>query len=394
MRVSSQRLTSFSLVLGALGLVACGGHRVSLTNPAVAGAIEEAVVVRNDFFGENQLNLSRHSLDDEVRIVRFAQDSVCFHAIMRSLETERNVPRLDTPNGEIGLEVNGTHLPIAGILAAPVEQSTVTGTEYVAQGTGQYETVCTETSSNGNCMRYEEQEITTSVAVAVDHAIDIQSSILCFTNDGSITPHTSSLELHLGRAHFGFDLHDAAPEGAAWPSPTPIVAAGYEELVGSASATSGSEAPAPAPAAPTIPSDLAAIPVRTLRIVEGRDAIIEVDANGAIAVQGRTVGHIDGMIRDVNGNGLVALGNDGSVYALTPDRSHFELAAHIDGEGRLTTSDGSQLWIDRRGAAWESTPGNRPRRATAAVEGRRLTTDDRALGAILMLMAHDTLTWR
>lgn len=382
---------SVLVLLGACGPM----HRVSLSQPGVTGSIEDVAAVRNDFFAERRLNLQHGALDDSVRLIRFDASAVCFHAIMRSLAEERNVPNLESVNAELVLAVDGHEIPVSGILAAPVERSAVTGTEYVAQGTGQYETVCVETNANGYCMAYEEQEITTSVAVGVDHDIDVQSSLLCFDNGGLVTPHTSSVELRLGRAHFGFDLDGAASEGTDWARDV-IVAAGYEELLGARS--TGGEIPvAQTPAAPSLPADLAVIPVHPMRLADaGGTVAIDVDAQGVISLNGQATARIEGgVIYDRDHLAQMALGRDGSVWALAPDHTHYVIGATIDDRGRVSTADANaSMTIDRRGAIIETRDGARPRTATATFAGRIRTDDDRTLGALMVLIAHDQLHWR
>ena len=393
--MTARRLT---ILVAFVLLGACGGHRTALAHPGVTGSIDDVVAVRNDFFAERQLNLTHGALDDTVRLVRFDAEQVCFHAIMRSLETERATPDLGAPNPDLTMQANGHELAVAAVLAAPVEQTAVTGTEYVAQGTGRYETVCTETSANGSCLRYEEQEITESVAVAVDHAIRVQSSLLCFTNDGTITPHTSSVELRLGRAHFGFDLQEPGVEGASWAR-DPIIASGYEQFLGAAP-SSGGERPvqtSTASRAPSLPADLAQIPVHAMRIADARGHVaIDVDASGTITMGNQAVAQIEGgAIVDANGVAQMALGRDGSVWALGPDHAHYVVGAEIDDRGRVRSADGTlSMQVDRHGAIVETRSTGRPRTSTASFVARLRSGDDRTLAALMMLVAHDQLTWR
>jgi hypothetical protein len=385
-----------AVIVPVVLLGACGVHRTSLAHPGVTGSIEDVAVVRNDFFAERRLNLEHGALDDTVRLIRFDAEAICFHAITRSLAEERNVASLAGPSSELTMEANGHEMIVTEVLAAPVERGAVTGTEYVAQGTGQYESVCVETTSNGYCLRYEQQEITQSVAVAVDHDVNVQSSLLCFTNDGTITPHTSSVELRLGRAHFGFELVDPAPEGAAWAR-DPIVANGYAELLGVGSAGGQAPVTAQAQSAPVLPADLASIPVHPMRIADPRGRVaIEVDASGIVSMNGAAAARIEGgAIYDADGVVQMALGRDGSVWALAPDRTHYVIGATIDDRGRVSSADGAvSMTIDRRGAIVESRAGAHPRTSAASFAGRLRTDGDRTLGALLVLIGHDQLSWR
>ncbi len=396
----------------ALVMASCaGGHRTAVAHPATAGVLAPAVAIRTDRFAAQRLNLDPSALDDEIRLVRLDGSAACFDVLMRGLgeevqtgsdltmgfggrrRSEAEAIDLTRARDDVFLTAPpDVRLPPTQVIARPVAQSVAQGTEYVERDTGRTAMQCVEQSDDGECLRYEEQSITETVGVAVDHRVLVSRAILCFDHGGRITPQTSAVDLVIGRAHFGFDLTDPAAAGAAWPD-HPIVAPGYELLLSGAQRTAGGEREERALA---LPSDLSPIPVRPMRLTRADGApLFAVDASGTLEVQGRAgAGRIEaGVMRNAAGLPILALDRDGGVYLLDAEHQRLVEAARVS-EGRLVDASGKTLWVDRQGRPERQRPNARPERAEARVSPRLRTREDRVVAALLVMLAERDIAWR
>ena len=399
----------------AFALTGCGaGHRTRVAHPATSGALAEALVVRSDRFAAQGLNLDPHALDDEIRLVRLDGEAACFDVLMRGLgeeaqtstaltfgfggrrRSEEQAIDLTRARDDVFLVTSsGARLAPTNVIARPMEQAVTEGTAYVEQDTGRTAIQCVEESDNGSCLRYEEQAVTETVGVAVDHRLLVQRAIVCFAHGGQVTPQESAVDLLIGRAHFGFDLTSPAPAGAAGPS-TPIVAPGYEFLLASARRTTGGPTEVTHAAdAIELPPGLARIPLKAMRLTheDGR-ALLVVEESGALTIQGVAGrGRIeDGVVRSRSGQPVLALTQDGGVYVLDLSERRMTLAARVS-DDRLVNEAGNAIWVDGSGRPLRQRAGGRRERGDARISPRLRPGDDRVLAALLVLMAEREIRW-
>lgn len=98
---------------------------------------------------------------------------------------------------------------------------------------------------------------------------------------------------------------------------------------------------------------------------------------------------------DQQGLTAIAVGRDGTVWALRPDRTGYVAVADMDEQGRVTLRDEPiSMWVDRRGHLVRSRAGARPERADASIDGRLRGTSERRLAGLMLLLSADMLTWR
>jgi len=253
-------MRAFPWILVGLSMLGCGGaHRTTLPHPAMTGSLAPATVTRRDTFGENRLGLDAGALNDDVTLVRLDEAAICFDVLLRG--SDEQIADVDlTQASAIQLTTDAVDEPWVQPTVDPrqTESGVTVGREYVQQDTGLTDTVCVETNEAGTCLRYEEQRVYQTVGVDVARNVHLGGAVICFQNQGKVTPHTEELRLLVNDGLYRFELSGAADEevAAGWP-PHAIVAPGYEFLLGGApgAPTGGGEAPimtpmsdAPAPA--------------------------------------------------------------------------------------------------------------------------------------------------
>jgi len=391
-------------------LLAAGcGHVTSVQHPATSGSLTKATVARNDFFAENRLNLTRGVLRDDVSLVRFDARSVCFDAVLRGLNDERDDVTV-VASSRIVLEHDDGELDASSVTPHEISSDVAEGWENYTQATGRYETVCTENDYETDaCIRWEEQEIMETIQRPTHHVVLSGGALICFDHDGALTSRTSELELEVGGGTFEFDLEGATDEVMPWPTdangqPRVIVARGYEFLAddGTAQPTAGGEAtPEPAhgalaEAAFEPPSRLREIRVRPLRLTLADGTVVAVDGRGRVRKDGEVMGsRFDGgLMYTPEGDVGMAVSRAGDVFVYDRRNNEVLTLGVLSRNGRrLVGDDGRTFWIDRSGRPMRQMQGRRPQRARARfAQGRRA---QRAEWAVLIVaMSESAFEWR
>jgi hypothetical protein len=231
----SEKIPVLAMVL--LGSACTPSVTLRIQHPAVSGALDGRPLAFVDARTERNYGFDRGVLQNEVALVRFDSQAVCFAARLRGAEDSAAVDLRATirqltadPEGELTP-------PLVRTLAPRAFQAM--GVRWEQQDTGSTTTTCIAPVTNDageevGCSQYQTDPVYESVALDQAYTVYEGGGVACYANNGAINPATEEIRVWVRGVNYVWEL-EGANEAGRWSTdpagaPAIIVAQGFEQL--------------------------------------------------------------------------------------------------------------------------------------------------------------------